>query len=275
MTLNNLFSVLLVILLTWCALAVYLYIRQPALLYYPDVPTRAIEITPAAIGLEFEDITFITEDNVALHGWYIPSSSARATLLFCHGNAGNISHRLESIQLFNELGLNVLIFDYRGYGKSDGSPSEKGTYQDAQAAWQFLISEKQQAPNEIIVFGRSLGAAIATDLAGRTQPAAVILESAFTSVPDIGADFYPWLPVRLLSRFAYDNGAKIVTIASPILIIHSRDDEIIPFTHSKQLFDLANEPKQFLELSGGHNGGFLENRAIYQKTLDGFLGDHL
>jgi hypothetical protein len=196
-------------------------------------------------------------------------------VLFCHGNAGNISHRLDSIRLLHSLGLQVLIFDYRGYGHSEGAASEKGSYRDADAAWRYLVDVRGLPADRIILFGRSLGAAVAADLASRTRPAAVIMESAFTSVPDMAAGIYPWLPVRLLSRYRYDNLDKITRISAPLLLVHSRQDEIIPFAHGERLFERAREPKQFLEINGGHNDAFLTSRKAYTHGLESFLAAHL
>ena len=149
---------------------------QDRMLYYPD---REVLQTPEDIGLEYEEVSLKTKDNVTISGWYIPAEHEKAVLLFCHGNAGNISHRLESINIFHNIGLSVLIFDYRGYGKSEGKPSEKGTYRDAEAAWNYLVEEKRKTPDRIILFGRSLGAAIAADIALRKIPQGLILKSGF------------------------------------------------------------------------------------------------
>ena len=268
---NNLLYILIAAVLIYAALAGYVYLMQPRLIYYPDMPGRDIQITPEAIGLEYEDISLTTTDGEQLHGWFVPHPSARATLLFAHGNAGNISHRLDSIRMFHGLGLNVFIFDYRGYGLSSGSTTEQGTYHDVDAAWHYLLEERGLGPESVVLFGRSLGAAVIADLAARTRPGAVILESAFTSVPDMAARIYPWLPVRWLASYRYDNAAKIREISVPILVIHSRDDEIIPFEQGEQLFAAANEPKQMLELSGGHNDGFHVSRDEYRPVVEAFI----
>lgn len=275
MSLNSLYSVLFVVVLVYCALALYIFVMQPQLLYYPDLPSRTVLATPADIGLAYEEVTLATEDGPVLQGWFIPHQAARGTLLFCHGNAGNISHRLDSIRLFHDLGLNVLIFDYRGYGESDGKPTEAGTYRDADAAWRYLTEVRTVQSHDVVIFGRSLGAAVAADLATRTTPAAVILESAFTSVPDMAAAIYPWLPVRMLARYQYDTREKLRRITHPVLIIHSSEDEIIPFAHGRQLFESAHEPKRFLELHGGHNDGFLTSSGDYTRELDSFIGRYL
>jgi len=268
---NTLLSTVSVFAIGYAVLAATLFLYQPNLLYFPGMPSREIVATPADIGLDFDPLTLTTRDDEQLDAWFIPASQARAVVLFCHGNAGNIAHRLDSIRLFHDLGLSVLIFDYRGYGRSSGKPSEQGTYLDADAAWDYLLGERGIPPGKIILFGRSLGAAVAADLASRQGASAVILESAFTSVPDIAATLYPWLPVRWLSRYRYDTGKKLAAIHSPVLIVHSRDDEIIPFINGERLFAAANEPKQFLELRGGHNDGFMVSGKEYIQGLDKFL----
>ena len=275
MSLHSLLHLLLVVFITWCGIALYLFFSQSRLLYYPDMPSRALDASPADIGLAYETVRLTAGDGTRLHAWFVPATTARGTLLFSHGNAGNIAHRLDSIALFHSLGLNVLIFDYRGYGESEGKPSEKGTYLDVQAAWGYLLEERMISPQEIIIFGRSLGAAIAADLASRNPSAGVILESAFTSVPDMAASLYPWLPVRLLSRYRYNNLDKVERITSPLLVVHSREDEIIPYVHGEQLFAHANEPKRFLELRGGHNGGYHVSRERYTTSMQQFLDEIL
>jgi hypothetical protein len=259
----------------YVALVLVLFFFQSHLLYLPNVPSRAVVVTPEDAGLAYEPVTITTEDSVTLDGWFVPASQARGLLLFFHGNAGNISHRLDSLKIFNELGLATLIFDYRGYGRSDGEPSEEGTYRDAEAAWRFVTEGRHVPPREVVLFGRSLGAAVATHLATRHTPGALIIESAFTSVPDLAAELYPFLPARWLTRFRYSTQADLVSVLCPLLIVHSRDDEIIPFAHGQRLFAVANEPKRLLELRGGHNDGFLVSRHTYMDGLHAFLEAHL
>jgi len=272
---NGFISIVSVFAIGYAVLAVALFFYQPNLLYFPDMPSREIEATPGDIGLEFEALTLTTRDDEQLDAWFIPADPARGVVLFCHGNAGNISHRLVSIQLFHELGLSVLIFDYRGYGQSTGKPTEKGTYRDADAAWDYLVEQRGIPAEHIILFGRSLGASIAADLATRQSAAGLILESGFTSVPDIAAKLYPWLPVRWFSRYQYDTRKKLANIHSPVLIAHSREDEIILYANGERLFEAANEPKQFLQLRGGHNDGFFVSGKDYTQGLDSFLGNVL
>jgi len=260
-----------VVLIITCACIIFisfLFIFQSHYVYYPD---RVLSADPGSIGLYFENVAFETTDRVKLSGWFIPGESASGVILFCHGNAGNISHRLESIQIFHRLGLDVFIFDYRGYGQSDGKPTEDGTYKDAAAAWQYLTEERQVNPNQIIVFGRSLGGAVASWLAQSHTPGALILESTFTSLPDIAATLYPYLPVRPLLRFEYNTAEYLGRVNCPVLIVHSRDDEIMPFSHGWRLFEMAKEPKEFLEISGTHNEGFFTSGKHYEGGLNAFV----
>lgn len=264
---------ILVIITAACLiLAGVIFVFQSQFVYYPIRPVSA---DPADIGLEFESVILETEDGVRLSGWFIPSPDARGVLLFCHGNGGNIGHRLESIEIFHRLGLDVFIFDYRGYGQSEGKPSETGTYQDAEAAWRYLTEERQIKPGRIIIFGRSLGGAVAAWLAQHHTPAALILESSFTSLPDIATTLHPYLPVRPLLRFKYDTTKYLKKADCPVLIVHSPDDDIMPFSHGKRLFATAPEPKSFLEISGTHNEGFLTSGNQYQEGLDAFLTEYL
>lgn len=264
---------ILVIVTSACLiLAGFIFVFQSQFVYYP---TRPVTTDPADISLEFENVTLETKDGVRLSGWFIPHSDARGVLLFCHGNAGNIGHRMESIEIFHRLGLDVFIFDYRGYGQSEGKPSETGTYQDAEAAWRHLTKKRQIEPGRIIIFGRSLGGAVAAWLAQHHTPAALILESSFTSLPDIAATLYPYLPVRLLLRFKYSTAEYLKKIDCPVLIVHSPDDDIMPFSHGQRLFATASEPKSFLEIGGTHNEGFLTSGSHYQESLNAFITEHV
>jgi fermentation-respiration switch protein FrsA (DUF1100 family) len=241
-------------------------------MYFPD---RVLEFTPAEINLSYRDIYLSTPDRIRIHAWWIPAEEARGSLIFCHGNAGNISHRLESIRIFNELGLNVLIFDYRGYGKSKGSPAEKGTYLDAEAAYDYLVRQLQIPPEEIIVFGRSLGGAVAIELAREKKAAGLICEATFTSAEEMGREIYPFLPVKLLISNKYDSISKVGTIPVPKLFVHSRQDELVPFVQGEKLFRAAAPPKEFLEIRGGHGDGFLETADRYRSFLNEFLQKYL
>ncbi len=258
-------------------LLLLLYATQSGLLFLPHVGGRELVASPADIGLAFETVRVETEDGVALHGWFVPARAARrGSLLFFHGNAGNISHRLGSLRIFHGLDLDVLIIDYRGYGQSGGEPDEAGTYRDAVAAWRHLVEARGARPERVVLFGRSLGASVAAWLAARlaeegTRPAGLILESAFTSVPDLAADLYPWLPARRLARLRYDTRASLAAVNCPVLVAHSPADEIIPYAHGRALHAAAPAPKAFLELRGGHNEGFLASGEAYVAGLRAFL----
>ncbi|MCK4761285.1 MAG: alpha/beta hydrolase [Candidatus Aminicenantes bacterium] len=257
-----------VIYMLMCA---FLFFAQSSLLYYPG---RSIHMTPGTIGFRYEDVSYTTGDGVKISAWYIPAEKkeAKIVILFCHGNAGNISHRLDTIAIFRQLGLNTFLFDYRGYGRSAGKPSEKGTYLDVAGAWDYLTEEKGIAPGNIILAGRSLGGAVAAWMAVKEKPRALIVESTFTSIPDAGAKLYPFLPVRLLSRFSYDTRENIKKVKCPVLVVHSPDDELIPYAFGREIFEAANEPKRFLVLSGSHNEGFMVSRESYVSGLREFLG---
>ena len=272
--LNTMITILLLAGACYGLLLLTVYMYQPKMLYFPDEGDQTAA-TPSDVGLTYQQVELRTTDDLRLSAWYLPAEDEQGVLLFCHGNAGNISHRLDSLLLFHHLQMSVLIFDYRGYGQSEGQPSEQGTYTDALAAWEYLLTKKSKQPAEIVIFGRSLGAAIAAELATRVRPGALILESAFTSVPDLASEIYPFLPARLLSRFSYDTRTRLDSLASPLLIIHSNDDEIIPYSHAQRLYAAAHEPKHLLNISGGHNDGFLVSGNRYTEGLRGFLHTHL
>jgi len=241
-------------------------------IYYPD---PVLAISPAEIGLVYEDVALASSDGVQIHGWWIPAPDNRGTVLFCHGNAGNIGHRLDSIRIFNQLSLNVFIFDYRGYGKSTGSPSEEGTYRDAAAAYIYLRNVRMLEPEKIIIFGRSLGGAIAVELAGEREAGALICESSFTSAVEMGKVIFPFLPVNLLVFDKYDSISRIGNLALPKLFIHSRKDDLIPFEQGERLYRAAAAPKEFLEIRGGHNEGFLDSEEIYIQSIDDFINRNI
>ena len=261
-------SIFLTVVAVYVGIALLMYLFQSHLLYFPR---REIVGTPALLGLAFTDEEFRTSDGVRLHGWFVPADSATATMLFFHGNGGNISYLLETVSTAHRLGLNMFVFDYRGYGRSEGSASEEGTYRDAMAAWDVLTTGKKIPSGTIFLGGRSLGGAVATWLATQTHPAGLIVESSFTSVPDIAADAYPFFPVRLLSRFRYPAADNIRKVVCPVLVVHSAEDEIIPYEHGRRLFEAANEPKEFLEITGGHNEGFVLDETRYREGIGRFV----
>ncbi len=251
-------------------LALLLYFSQSRMVFYPETG-REIVATPAQLGLRYEDVQLRASDGISLYGWFIPATAPRGTVLFLHGNAGNISHRLDSVQMFHRLGYTTLIFDYRGYGNSAGTPTEQGTYRDAEAAWRYLEEQKHISGCRIVLFGESMGGAIAAWLAVRHKPAALVIASAFTSVPDLGQRLYPYLPVKWLARIRYDTRDSLRAVTAPVFIAHSPQDEIVPYEQGGELFAAANPPKQFLELAGGHNDGFIFMRESWVNVLKDFL----
>ncbi len=261
-------SIMLVIIIAYSILGWSLYFLQPKFLYQP---TRELNYNPSDIDLEYEDITFSSQDGVRLNGWYVPAENAFYTVLFCHGNGGNISHRLDTLNILNELGLNSFVFDYRGYGKSRGKPTEQGTYLDAHAAYLWLTEVRNIPPEKIIIFGRSLGGSIASHLAAKVDEAGLLLESTFTSFVDMGKKFYPYMPVTLFAAFAYRTIDYVNKANCPVLVIHSRTDELVPFEFSLRLYDAAKEPKNFIEIEGSHNDGFLFSGDVYKKAWSDWL----
>jgi fermentation-respiration switch protein FrsA (DUF1100 family) len=257
-----------VLLITYLAFAAVLYVKQPKFLYSPE---RDVSSTPAELGLDFEDVILKSADGLDLSGWYIPAKNSKLTLLFCHGNGGNMAHRLDSINIFHNLGLNCSIFDYRGYGDSQGKPGEEGTYTDAMAAYKWLTEEKGIPTEDIIIFGRSLGGSIAAQLASKVEAGALIVESAFTSYVDIGKEYYPYMPVRWFARFGYRTIDYIKEVRCPVMLIYSRNDEIVPYKFGLELYAAANEPKEFIEIFGSHNDCFLASGEIYIEVWEKWL----
>jgi fermentation-respiration switch protein FrsA (DUF1100 family) len=244
----------LIELLVTCLL-IFLMLRwfEHSQVYHPD---RVLAATGAELGRPFENVPFQASDGVELNGWFFPASTnsprPRLAVLVCHGNAGNISHRLGLCAALLATGVNVFVFDYRGYGRSQGRPSEEGTYRDAQAAYQWLRQKGFPGTN-IIAFGESLGGGVAAELAARATVGGLVLQSTFTSIPDMGAELFPWLPVRWLGTIHYDTRSKLPRLKVPVLVMHSPADGMIAFHHGQSNFAAANEPKLFWELRGEHN----------------------
>jgi hypothetical protein len=266
MILGKVLSGFLILVLFLCIILIYLrYIERHTLFH----PSKEIEFKPSEIGLDFENIFFKTPDNLKLNGWLIPAKAALYTVLFCHGNAGNVSHRLQKINFFNQLGCNVFIFDYRGYGKSQGRPSEDGFYLDAKSAYDYLLSRSIN-PSGIIGYGESLGGAVIIDLASKNNLRALIVESSFSSGKDMARCVYPFIPYRVFSS-RFDSLRKIKSITLPKLIIHSLNDEIVPYQLARRLFDSAPMPKEFLKVSGPHNSCFYDSEKLLKERMADFL----
>lgn len=233
-------------------------------------PTKNIEFTPEFINLPFEDIYIETEDKLKINGWFIPYGGAKYTVLLCHGNAGNIADRLDKISLLHRLGVNIFIIDYRGYGKSQGRPSESGIYLDAKRAYDYLINSRNIRPENIILYGESLGGAVAINLASEVKIAGLILEGAFSKGRDMAKKIYPFLPPLLFSN-KFDSLIKIKKIEAAKLFIHSKDDEIVPFALAQKLYNTAKEPKRLVEVAGSHNNAFLDSQQTFFSSIAAFI----
>ncbi|HIJ59686.1 MAG TPA: alpha/beta hydrolase [Nitrospirae bacterium] len=260
------------LLIGYLILIIFVYFFQDKLLYIPD---RQLIAKPSDAGLYYEEIILTTNDNISLKGWFIPSKENKYVVIFSQGNAGNRSYRIEKIKILNEIGLSVLIYDYRGYGDSEGKPNETGTYLDAVAGWQYLVNIKGINTEKIILYGESLGSAVSVELARRLPCSAIILEGAFTSLNELAEKFFPYLPAKFLSKYDYDSLSKINSLKMAKLFIHSDKDDIVPYDMGKRLFDKATETKKFLTLSGGHNDGFYVSRQKYLEGIRVFLEDNL
>jgi fermentation-respiration switch protein FrsA (DUF1100 family) len=237
-------------------------------------PSRRFDARGDEIGTKPEDVSLTTSDGVKLHAWFYaaPTNSPRANcaVLIAHGNGGNISHRLHLYQSWLRLGVNVLAFDYRGYGRSEGRPSENGTYRDAQAAHAWLV-QRGFAPERILAHGESLGGGVITELARREKLGGLVLQSTYSKITELGAELFPFLPARTLSRIRYDVAGKLPQLHVPVLVLHSREDTLIPFHHGERNFAAANEPKLFREIAGDHNDQPETDPEQYLAALEEFL----
>jgi alpha-beta hydrolase superfamily lysophospholipase len=248
---------------------IYVHFHQELMVYQPFEGVRS---TPDQYGARYEVIYLETGDGVRLHGWYLPVQKPRGTILYCHGNAGNITDRRPALVGLLPLGFDVFIFDYRGFGESTGSPTEDGTYTDVERAWRYLVEERRIPPQKIVVWGRSLGGAIATHLASRVTPAALVLESTFTSLPDLTAELY-WIPDKSWVAVKYPSLDRIRSIHVPHLHAHSPADDLIGFHHGRMLFDASgSKRKEFIEIDGTHRSGHL-TEPKYRERVRAFLHD--
>lgn len=235
---------------------------------YIFFPSKEVFYPPKELNIK--DVSLQTVDSKSLHAWWMQVPGAKYTVLFSHGNAGNVSGRIYQMRIFRELGVNALIYDYRGYGKSTGKiQKEEDVYNDIQAAWDYLEKAKNIPPEQIILWGRSLGGAVTTELAQDKSVAAVILESTFFSLGDMARRQFWFMPVRLIQRYYFDTEKKVENIKAPILIVHSKEDEMIPFEQGQMIFEAANDPKSLLTVSGGHNDAF--SSGEYLKGVKEFL----
>lgn len=267
-----LFLILAVPLTLMILSAVHFFIMQRYMVYGPGQP---FVMRTTARDIEHEEIYYLTRDGCKINAWYVPCETSteqadkkdNPVILFCHGNVGNVSQRIDTFHIFKRLGLDVFIFDYRGYGRSQGRPSEKGTYLDGEGAWQYLTIERNIDPGNIILFGRSLGGAIASYLAEKYKPGGLVIESSFTSIPDMARFRFPRWAFNRLVRYSYNTLRRMKHISCPVLIIHSPEDEVIPYKQGQRLFEAAQSPKTFLKIKGKHYHGFLDSGERYVDGL--------
>jgi len=242
------------------------------------VPSSVFSGNPNDLGRPFEDVYFSSLDGVRLNGWYFPAepSSPRShlVLLLLHGNGGNICHRLDFCEVWLRLGVNLFVFDYRGYGRSEGRPSEEGTYLDAQAGHKW-VREKGFSPANIVALGKSLGGGVASELALRETIGSLILQSTFNNIPSVGAELFPWLPVKRFHTIKYDTLSRLPRIRVPVLVMHSRADQVIGYHHAERNFAAANDPKMFCEIFGHHTGALDFGARQYAEGLERFFRQYV
>jgi hypothetical protein len=243
-------------------------------------PRALLDKTPRDVGLPFDNLVVTTSDGVNIHGWLIPqlpgadpssTDDRTPTLLFLHGADGNMSDCLEKIRLFHDIGLDVFIIDYRGYGKSDGAPSETGLIEDAHAAHSYLVNERGVKPERLYLYGEDLGAAVAIALATRANAAGLITEGASASVIEKIEQSWPLIPWQYLVRDQFDSLSKIGNVRIPVLFLHSADDDMVAVDDSQRLFALAQEPRELVQIHGSHKDAFLDSFDAYYDAISGFV----
>jgi uncharacterized protein len=254
----------------YAAICGLVYSNQDKLLYFPD---DYFITDPASAGLDFEEFSLEVSPGVTVTGWIVERDPAAPWILQFHGNAGNISNRVDHLKLFYELGFNGVLFDYRGYGKSTGTPSEAGLVEDGLAVVKYLKEEKGVDPRFLVYWGESLGGAVAAAVAAKEEPRALILKSTFTSVPDLAGEVYPFLPVKYLSKTHFETKNLVPNFLFPKLIVHGHSDTVVPFHHGQRLYQLSLEPKTFLQVDRDHNASPLELGDEFNQTVQKFITD--
>lgn len=267
---SGVLSVLVVAAIAYIGMSAAVFFRQP---YYVYMPDRTIDMTPSDVGIAFERVRLSVADGETVTGWFVPageSADARLTVLFLHGNGGDMGDRLGYVRTLHENGFDLMMIDYRGYGESTGDPSETHTYEDAMAAWRYVIETRGTERKRVLVLGRSLGGAVASWLAAEVNPGGLVIESSFTSAAAMAAKMFPFLPVRFCCSFKYDSLSRMAKIRCPVLVGHSRKDAVIPFALGRELFLAAHEPKFFVELHGSHNESGLDVDVEYLEAFKAF-----
>jgi fermentation-respiration switch protein FrsA (DUF1100 family) len=249
----------------------FLVFSEKRLIYYP---ATEVEVTPKALGLPFEEVSVDVEPGVRIHGWFIKAAKdpSVATILFSHGNAGNIADRLDRVLRFRDIGADFLLYDYRGYGRSTGSPDEEGTYRDGRAAYDYLVNTRHVEPARLVLMGESLGCAVSIQLAIEKKAAGLAIEAPFASIAHMANAIYPFLPLGSFIRTRYDNLKKIPQLKMPLFVVQGARDEVIPVAQGKMVFDAAPQPKQYLAIEGAHhNDVYVIGGAAYRNALQAFI----
>ncbi|PKD43150.1 alpha/beta hydrolase [Rhodohalobacter barkolensis] len=265
---NLLFKILIALGGIYLFLIIILYLFQGQMLFLPE---KEHFRSPQSLGLDAEDVLVETEDGLKIHGWYFSQSESDFVVVLSHGNAGNISGRLEIAEMLLDLGISVLMYDYRGYGKSEGRPSEKELYNDIDSVIGFLTERMDYKESQIILYGRSLGGAVSAYGAANHTVGGLVLDSAFKDIKSMASDIYPIVPTFLVRlNFSTINFLNSIE-NTPLLILHSRDDEIVGFHHGEELYEAASEPKKFVPLRGGHNDLFFTSNNTIKRSWQEFL----
>lgn len=270
-TINNLKIVLVTLAAFVIISKILIFIGEEKNLYQPD---KEIDLTPQSIGFAYEDLFFTTKDGQSLNGWFVPARNAKITILFCPGRGGDLSDRLAKIKFFNEMGLNIFVFDYRGYGRSSGKPSEQGLYKDARAAYDFLISRSDIDKTKIVAYGKSLGGPVAADLCLHRKLAALIIEAGFPSLKVYVGDIGGFLPTEWLVSEKFNTISRVQKIHIPKLFVHGMDDEIIDFSEGRIVFNKAVLPKEFIAFDGHHDDSLFTVSDAYKDKLNKFFTDY-
>lgn len=261
-------SIILTIIAVYLLLLLFMYLFQSKLIF---LPSTEFVITPKEAGILAEDVWVETEDGERLHGWFFPNDSAKYVVIFSHGNAGNISNRIDIAKFLNESGLGVFLYDYRGYGQSSGQPDEEGLYRDIEAVVDYIKNEKDYSEQQIILYGRSLGGAIASYAATKYNVGGLVIDSTFKNLKSMVSELYPFVPV-VLAKYSFPNELYLRNIRDiPVMVMHSPNDTLIDISHGKYLYQIVAEPKKFVELRGGHNDNFHSSVNIYNQHWSEFL----
>jgi len=264
---SALFSILLIIIFIFILIVFFFYRFQDRFIFRPY---SMIERTPSDIDIVFKNLKIKTQDSVNLHAWYIERKHPKGVILFCHGNGGNISHRLDRIELLKKNGYSILLFDYRGYGQSEGKPDEKGLYTDVLSCYQYLVRNLKVKKEDIIIWGCSLGGAVASYLASQKECRFLLLESSFTNLREMSKKLYPFFPANSLLKYSFDTEKHLKATDVPVLVMHSADDDLVPFSMGRKLFESATGMKDFLAIKGSHNDSFYLSRFDVLDKLEEF-----